>query len=493
MNGLTRRDFVAAGSLAAVPAASQAQPSTAPFDASKKMIGIQVGAVSFVDEGVNQVLDIFQERAAVNTLFLAVFSYGRGIAGRQVPGQPLPDHGEQEYDLDFHGGNYAAVHPQYYRDTALKPEDTRAPDHGNLDILEAVLPEAKKRGIRTICWTIDKAPPASLPNVEKLQERDLYGRNTDQLCFSNPSYQNFWLGLMEDYARSYDIDGIMWASERQGPLNSALQARDPGRIGCFCDFCQKKAREQGINFERVQEGYRVLERFLRDSRAGNRPVDGHYVTFWRILMRHPEILTWETFWNDTLRETYQALYNQVKSVKPDVFVGWHIAHGISRSPWYRAEQDYSQLSRYSDFLKMVMYDNCAGERLARYVDQLTSSLFADLSKQQFLEYEYRIMNYRERDYHEIPYTGLSSDYVYREAKWAADGLAGTKTLNWPGIDIDIPTESNHSKCTPQRVKASVTAAFRAGAHGVVLSRKYSEMKLANLSGAGEAMKELDLG
>jgi hypothetical protein len=38
----------------------------------------------------------------------------------------------------------------------------------------------------------------------------------------------------------------------------------------------------------------------------------------------------------------------------------------------------------------------------------------------------------------------------------------------------------------------VTAAFRAGAHGVILSRKYSEMRLANLSGAGEAIKELNL-
>jgi hypothetical protein len=69
------------------------------------MVGIQVGAVSFVDEGVEQVLDIFQKDASINTLFVATFTYGRGIAGRQVPGQPLPDHGKQQYDTDtFHGG-----------------------------------------------------------------------------------------------------------------------------------------------------------------------------------------------------------------------------------------------------------------------------------------------------------------------------------------------------------------------------------------------------
>ena len=58
---------------------------------STKMIGIQAGAVSFVDEGAEQALDVFQQRGAVNTIFLATFTYGRGIAGRQVPGQPLPD------------------------------------------------------------------------------------------------------------------------------------------------------------------------------------------------------------------------------------------------------------------------------------------------------------------------------------------------------------------------------------------------------------------
>jgi hypothetical protein len=39
------------------------------------MIGIQVGAVSFLDEGVPQVLDAFQQRASINTLFVATFTY----------------------------------------------------------------------------------------------------------------------------------------------------------------------------------------------------------------------------------------------------------------------------------------------------------------------------------------------------------------------------------------------------------------------------------
>src|ERR1700747_2105385 len=114
---VNRREFV---KIAAGTGAALAMPTFGFAAAFSKMIGIQVGAVSFVDEGTEKVLDVLQERACVNTLFLAVFTYGRGIAGRQIPGQPLPDHGKQEYDLNFHGGNFATPHPEYYKNTVLK-------------------------------------------------------------------------------------------------------------------------------------------------------------------------------------------------------------------------------------------------------------------------------------------------------------------------------------------------------------------------------------
>jgi hypothetical protein len=486
-----RRDFLKAGATAAGLAANASA-------ASGKMIGIQVGAVSFVDEGSDKVLDIFQERAAINTRFLATFTYGRGIAGRQVPGQPLPDHGKQEYDLDYHGGNYGTVRAQYYKDIGLKPEDTRAPDHGNLDIIAEVLPKAKKRGMRTILWTED-VWRYDLAGIEKLQEVDLYGKKARRMCVNNPYHRNFLLGLVEDYTRSYDIDGIMWGSERHGALGTALGASHGGRgsnpasVGCFCEFCEKKARQQGIvRIERVKEGYRALEQYVRASRSGKRPVDGYYVTFWRILMKYPEILAWEQFWHDGLREIYAAMRDKARAIKPNVQVGWHIWHNNSFSPFYRAQQDLKELARCSDFLKMVMYHNCGGERMAGYIDSVAGTIYGDMPKQEALDFEYRVMDYRERGYEQIPYTGLSADYVYREAKRAMEGAAGTSVLVWPGIDIDIPTGKNQSKSTRQGTKDAVLAAFRAGAHGVILSRKYSEMTLANLSGAGDAVRELKL-
>ena len=483
-----RREFL---KITAGAGAALALPSQASSAATSKMVGIQAGAISFVDEGTEKVLDVLQERGSLNTIFLAVFTYGRGIAGRQIPGQPLPDHGKQEYDLNFHGGNFATPHPEFYKNTVLK--DTRAPDHGNLDIIAEVLPAAKKRGMKVICW-LEDVFRTDLPNVAKLQERDLYGRNAETLCFNNPDYHNFLLGLVEDYARSYDIDGIMWGSERQGALSDSIGSThdvppvDPGRVTCFCEFCQAKAKQRGVSVERAREGFLELEKYVLAARSGHRPVDGYYVQFTRLLLRYPELLAWEMLWTNSLRETYAAIYKTVKSAKPALPVGWHIWHNNSFSPIYRAEQDLHVLSSYSDFIKVVMYNNCGGERLALYVDNIGSTVYGDLTKQGLLDFNNAVMGFGPYRYDQIPRTGLPADYVFRETKRALAGVAGTNTLIWPGIDVDIPTEPGNSKCTPQSVNEAVTAALRAGAPGVLLSRKYSEMRLPNLSGAGEAIR-----
>jgi hypothetical protein len=109
---VSRRAFMkltaATGAYLAIPSLAQAAVAS-----SDKMVGIQIGAISFVDEGTEKVLDILQEGGGVNTLFLAVFTYGRGIADRQIPGYPLPDHGKQVYDLNYH----AATSPRLIRST----------------------------------------------------------------------------------------------------------------------------------------------------------------------------------------------------------------------------------------------------------------------------------------------------------------------------------------------------------------------------------------
>jgi hypothetical protein len=455
----------------------------------RKLIGIQIGAISFVDEGVDTVLDIVQQRAFVNAIFLAVFTYGRGIAGRQIPGQPLPDHGRQEYDRNFRGGNYATPHPEFYRRTVLR--EVRAPDHGNLDILQAVLPPAHRKGMRVYAWAED-VWRGDVPNIEQVQEVDFHGRRRGTLCFRNPDYRNFLEGLARDYTQSYAIDGLMWGSERQGPLFDALGAShggggDPGRVGCFCNFCRQEAGRRSINVERAIQGFTALERFVRTAREGRRPRDGYFVQFWRTLLRYPELLAWETMWSDGQHDSYRIIHEAVKGVRREVAVGFHIWHLNSFSPFWRAEQDYAELARHADFLKIVVYNNCGGPRLAGYIRGVQRTLFGDLDAEDVLRLHYRTLDYQERPLSELPRSGLSADYVFRETRRARDQV-GPATKIYPGIDIDVPTGRGQKQTSPRAVSEAVQAAFRAQADGILLSRKYSEMRLANLSAAGAGLR-----
>ena len=462
------------------------------FQPQPPMLGMQVGAVSFVDEGTGRVLDSLRDMAAINTLFVASFTYGRGIAGRQLPSQPLPDHGRQEYDTStFRGGNYATPHLQYYRDTAIKPE--HAPDHGPYDVLADVIPEARRRSMKVIVWFEDVIA-ADVPGFDRAREVVLAGPASTFACSRNPNTRNFWLGLVEDYLRSYDVDGLMWGSERQGPLGNVLVTNHGGggaggRLACFCEYCVAAAKKDGVNVDRAREGYTQLAAWASAMSRGERPVDGAFVTFWRLLVKFPEILAWERLWNEALNDTYRDMYRRAKDIAPGKGIGWHVWHNNSFSPFYRAEQDYADFARYSDFLKVVMYNLCGGERLAQYVRSSTRSVFGDLTPERTLELTYDLQHYRAGTLDQLAASGLPADYVLSETTRAL-ASAGSSMRIWPGIDIDIPTAATSKKTQPDDVYAAVKAAFAGGAHGVLLSRKYSEMRLDNIRAAGRAVRDL---
>jgi hypothetical protein len=452
-----------------------------------------VGAVSFVDEGVEEVLDIFQERGRVNTIYLATFTYGRGLAGRQIPGQPFPDHGVQSSDAAFfHGGNYARPHPQFYRNTILK--DTRALDHGDLDIVEKVLPAARKRGIKVLCSCEDQWRP-TVSGFSQVAEVDLQGRRAGTLCLMHPDVRRFWTALVTDLCSSYDIDGILFFNERNGPLLSAtgsshFQQIASGSTTCFCEHHRKAAREHGINFERVREGYRKLDAFVKAALADRRPSDGYFVEFWRLLVEYPEIIAWDKLFDLGKHQVLAEVRAAVKAVKPKLEVGFHIEHVNSFNPIFRGTRRYSDLAGLAEFLKVVVYNNCGGERYQRFIENVGSTVFRDVPKDELLRFNNHLLGYGdEASLRALPGAGLSPDYVARETKRALDGCGG-KCRILPGIDIGIPTGRNSRKASPEDTYAAVAAALKAGADGVILSRKYSEMRLENLAAAGRAVREV---
>ncbi len=499
---MNRRAFlklsaVGAGATLAGPSLLRAQTPATPkiaIEASpvllkkKPLIGIQLAMEPLMRPNLNAVFDDLQSRAGVNALF--PFIYGNTYRWAELPNVA---------QKNYRGGNFGIPHMQYYKETNLTYEDLRAPEAGDMDVLERITTEGRKRGIKTFAWILEDNP---LPREKwaETYEVDFRGRRASGhpsgRCYNHPFYRAFILGLVEDYSRSYPIDGVMWSSERQGGFLNALGAwahgehADPGRATCFCEHCVKRGREQGIDVERAKKGFAELEKFVRAGRAQERPRDGYFVSFFRLLLNYPELLAWERLWIRSRLDFMSAIYTKVKSVNPSLQVGWHIWHTVSFSPFHRAEMDFAEIAKISDYIKPVLYSNCAGERVKSFVDSVGQNVFGDLAPADSLKMLYQMFDYKEAPYDRVFSTGFSADYVRSETRRTVDDVAGTSVEVWPGLDIDVPVPAAASQCTAESVKQTVLAAFQGGASGIVLSRNYSEMKAEHLSGAGAALREL---
>ena len=234
----------------------------------------------------------------------------------------------------------------------------------------------------------------------------------------------------------------------------------------------------------------ALDRWVNTPQTRPRAQDGSFVTFWRLLLEYPEILAWHNFWFHNQEELYGLMYGTVKDIKPKARVGWHIMHLGTLSPFYRADQNYARLARTADFLKPCPYNNVAGPRFAQYIRNVQSTIWRDFTPQEVLPMHYKFLGYEgeEMNLDKLAHTGLTAKYVGRETARCIADVDGAVPI-YPGIDIDLPTADGRQADSTFRRESPVLAAFHAGAPGVVLSRKYSEMRLENLAAVSDALRE----
>jgi hypothetical protein len=456
----------------------------------KNFVALQVKPFSWVDEGVDRVLDNLQEKGDVNTIFAYTFDYEETRL-KKNSAVPLPDHGVEGGPLL--GGAFYDYAAKYFDGTILK--DFRSKDFGNFNVIAEVAPKAHARGMEFFAWDYNNADPImarGMPNIEEVAEIDVYGRRTTSPCFNHPAYRAFLTGKIESQLLGYpaEVDGLCWGCERMGPINNMIGGGwTTIGISCFCGYCQAKARGRGVSVERATTGYRKLDQLFTAAAKDQQLADGYFVTFWRLLLDYPEILSWEKLWTDSYHEVRAEVYGTGEAIAPEKPFGFHIQQNMTFSPFYRAEEDYAETRHYADFLKLATYNNAGGPRLASFLDRLSATIFHDAKPEDYLAFYYKMMGHQEAAYDQLHLAGLSADYVARETKRAIAGTQGDVKI-YPGIDIDVPTKPTDHRTKPDDVRQAIRGAFGAGANGVVLSTRYEEMWLANLSAAGDTLREV---
>ena len=112
--------------------------------------------------------------------------------------------------------------------------------------------------VRGLVGTTGTRPFSDATRIIDL-ERTLHVFAEPEIQSWTTAHAHWLLDIAEDWARSYDIDGIMWGSERQGAFSNALGAShahpQPAQATCFCEFCYTKARTRGVNPERAKAGF----------------------------------------------------------------------------------------------------------------------------------------------------------------------------------------------------------------------------------------------
>jgi hypothetical protein len=469
-------------------------------DASKKFVGIQISPVSFVDEGVDQVLDTLQDRLGVNVLLIGTVSWLGLKVGRSISYKldGWPDHGVPE-PFTMRGGAYYNPHPAYYRNTFINDFRATDPEMEGKDILEMVIPAAKKRGMLVYAEFMEpffkyaghgSANNVHIPNLPQVLEVDFLGRVASEPSTSHPDYRRWIHSMIEDHCRNYDLDGIMWCNERKSPLDRLITGEAPTD---FSEAARREAMERGIDVERCRLAFTEVYKYFQQARAGDSFADGAFIEFLRVLLRHPEILIWERFWLERNKDLDRELYGIVKWCNPDLKFGLNVWNRNHFNPFRKAQWPWEEQTLYADWVKPITYQHQAGLIYAKEMADFHKTILRDLTPQEMTPIMYKLLGLDEAPWDELVQTGMDPDtYVYGQCADTVRGVQGRVPV-YMGLGVDAPrTQADQARCTPDIVYRSVLATYRAGGEGVIFSPNYASMHLSNLDGAARALEELGL-
>lgn len=471
---------------------------------------IQVPPISFVDEGTEEVLRVTGDIARLSTLLVFAYSWSRTTAGRSLHSTPERRSGP---DYRFGGGLYFAPDAALYKGTRVDPGRLVAPDQPLMghDILREVSGPARARGMKVYpaLWLGIETREAGQrePALVACMEVDAWDRplGSDvlahkwhvqpfmQCCFNNADYRNFHLGMVEDLARNYPVDGIfVLPHERFGPIESTIIG---GNLPtCFCAHCTAAAQARHIDVARAKSGYQRLYDLVRQSRSTPRAArDGALTDFLRLLVRFPEVLQWEQLWADSVLDYHRQLYKRVKSVNAGLPVGVHVWQGASWGLFHRAEVLFEELGGCADWVKPVLYDKPGGVRfIESYARPCHGALFGEARFEDTLHVLLAAQHLPSgKSADTLAAEGFDADYILRETRRAKAAVVGGCQV-YPGLGIDVQVPPTVNWSYPRQNSQDIGAALRAsedgGATGFVLSVSYAQMRTESLAAVGEAVR-----
>jgi len=293
-----------------------------------------------------------------------------------------PVWGQHEIYLDY----FLAFqpNPHLYQDIPYRLTTKPAPPEVDLQIPEAMINEAHKRGMQLHLMV----HPFALPNIRP-QEQPVYIDGTTpqgpqinrQACPNNPVALAYGLALVEDTLQHYPtVEGLFidWAEY------GAYRLED--HFTCFCTHCRQQAIEQGFDWDAIERDVLALWRWLHHLTPKKlelaRRVKRNPSELLELLAHYPGWLQLLQFKANTITRFYRRVRERLDALEFNQVVlsarGWP-------PPWNRSSgMDYRALAKICAVVtpKLFTFDYSAmprwyGQSLLNWNPNLSESIILD--------------------------------------------------------------------------------------------------------------------
>jgi hypothetical protein len=438
-----------------------------------------VNPVSLLDEGIEQVLDVLQYRAAASGVLLAVHGFNPEVIDR---GRIWPGHGPRG-NAGTLGGLFAASQEGTYDGTGLGPPHVKEQPYDSFDALGHLGKAAGSRALDVYLYILESAGTGgyqrNVAGWPRVLEIDILGRRGPLPCINNPQYRAWKLALFEDLYKNHEFAGLLWGVERWGPLHTVLSGTTPG---CFCSHCATLATANGLDWRRVREAYSSLWELVQHPGK----------SFLKLLLQFPEVLGWEWQWTRAYLSLHRELYGTAKWLAPHRQFGLGLWHYWFINPILRVEWDMAEFADSADFIRPILYHVPEGPRLARYLNSLGKSVTRGIATDSLWEVMSQSLGLTLPAVTEVERTGLPASFVGQGVTLVREGCRDAAQI-LAGIGIDVFEDGLERQMTPDDVSAAIIEAHAAGADGITLARNYAEMRHELLSAAGETIGKIRNG
>lgn len=291
------------------------------------------------DEGIDNALDVLAARAKVNSAYLVGLMHPEK---RPLNAPFYPHNPKRAYYLPEDSRVYWTPDPARYG--RIAPLTSDRDFLRGTDWLQVLIDGARARRMRTGCEISHTILDARLARAEfeDALQRDIDGGFVGALeageneralpCLNHPDVEEYIVGLFTDLVLNYDLDFVqtclvMFGSGADDPGVPRAVDRWQNLLavatgGCFCAACERRARDEGLDWDAVRRETLHLARLQRRQGLAElherKLMDESSLSETMLLIEFPHFASWLQFRARSVTRVFAAVRTAIRNTGREV-------------------------------------------------------------------------------------------------------------------------------------------------------------------------------